>query len=274
MRVAALPNRKVEGVNTVLRAVCDKLHTLGVEVVLPQGDEFPPKDCDALFDGADLVLALGGDGTIIHAAKYAARYGMAVLGINCGHLGFMAGMEADDLSALDSLCDGSFDVSHRMMLEITVHKAEGDCILYALNEAVISRGNPSRMIRLSVFSDERPVVSYCADGVIVATPTGSTAYSLSAGGPIVDPAVNCLLVTPICPHSLHTRPYIFGADAQLTVKPESEGREVYLTVDGEEAVSLARGDTVTVRRSALCARIIQLRSTAFYEVLDRKLTDR
>jgi len=125
-----------------------------------------------------------------------------------------------------------------------------------------------------VQSDGKPVVSYRADGVIVATPTGSTAYSLSAGGPVVDPTVNCLLMTPICPHSLHTRPYIFGENACLTLCPESEGRETYLTVDGEEAVSLAYGDTITVRRSALAARIVQLRPTEFYEVLDRKLTDR
>lgn len=274
MRVAVLPNRKVKGVDTVLSAVCDKLRALGADVVLPQGTEFPPKDCDTLFSGADLIVALGGDGTLIHAAKHAARFGLAVLGINCGHLGFMAGMEAEDLSALDSLCNGDYEISHRMMLEVTVHKADGDCVLHALNEAVISRGNPSRMIRLSVLSDERPVVSYRADGVIVATPTGSTAYSLSAGGPIVDPAVNCLLVTPICPHSLHTRPYIFAENAQLTVKPESEGREVYLTVDGEEAVALAQGDTVSVRRDALTARVLRLRPAAFYEVLDQKLTDR
>lgn len=274
MRVAVLPNRQVSGVNTVLQAVCDKLQALGIEAIVAGGDTFPPHDCDALLQGADMVLALGGDGTLIHAAKHAARFDRAVLGINCGHLGFMAGMEAEDLAALDRLLTEEMKVSHRMMLEVTVHKSSGDRVLYALNEAVISRGNPSRMIRLSVHSDGHPVVTYRADGVIVATPTGSTAYSLSAGGPIVDPTVNCLLMTPICPHSLHTRPYIFGEDAQLTLRPESDGRETYLTVDGEEAVSLVGGDTVTVRRSDYTARIVQLRSAPFYEVLERKLTDR
>lgn len=274
MRVAMLPNRKVHGVDAVLSAVCEKLNMLGIAVVLPQDTHFPPKECDALFRDVDLVIALGGDGTLIHVAKHAARYGIAVLGINCGHLGFMAGMEADDLSALELLCGDTANVSHRMMLEVTVHKADGDRVLYALNEAVISRGNPSRMIHLTVSSDDHPVVSYRADGVIVATPTGSTAYSLSAGGPIVDPSVSCLLVTPICPHSLHTRPYIFGENTQLTVKPESEGREVFLTVDGEEAVALSHGDTVTVQRSSLTARVLQLRPAAFYEVLEQKLTDR
>lgn len=274
MRVALLPNRQVNGVDTVVQAVCEKLHSLGIDTVVSEDVAFPPQECEALIRDADMVLALGGDGTLIHAAKHAARYERSVLGINCGHLGFMAGMEADDLAALERLTEDNLAVSHRMMLEVTVHSAAGDRVLYALNEAVISRGNPSRMIRLSVKSDGKPVVSYCADGVIVATPTGSTAYSLSAGGPVVDPTVNCLLMTPICPHSLHTRPYIFGEDACLTLCPESDGRETYLTVDGEEAVSLACGDTVTVRRSALAARIVQLRPTAFYEVLDRKLTDR
>lgn len=274
MRVAVLPNRRVDGVDTVLQAVCNKLQTLGIDTVVSHGEAFPPHDCEDLLQACDLVLALGGDGTLIHAAKHAARFERAVLGINCGHLGFMAGMEADDLAVLDRLLTDEMTVSQRMMLEITVHKATGDRVLYALNEAVISRGNPSRMICLSVHCDDRPVVSYRADGVIVATPTGSTAYSLSAGGPIVDPTVNCLLMTPICPHSLHTRPYIFGADAELTLRPESDGRDTYLTVDGEEAVVLAHGDTVTVRRSDYAARIVQLRSTAFYEVLNRKLTDR
>ncbi len=274
MRVAILPNRQVSGVDAVVSSVCEKLHSLGIDTVVSEDTAFPPRECETLIRDADMVLALGGDGTLIHAAKHAARCERSVLGVNCGHLGFMAGMEADDLAALERLAEDTLTVSHRMMLEVTVHSAAGDRVLYALNEAVLSRGNPSRMIRLSVQSDGKPVASYCADGVIVATPTGSTAYSLSAGGPVVDPTVNCLLMTPICPHSLHTRPYIFGENACLTLCPESEGRETYLTVDGEEAVSLAYGDTVTVRRSALTARIVQLRPTEFYEVLDRKLTDR
>ncbi|MBE6768795.1 MAG: NAD(+)/NADH kinase [Ruminococcaceae bacterium] len=274
MRVAILPNRQVNGVDAVVQAVCAKLNSLGIEAVVSEDTAFPPRECEALIRDTDMVLALGGDGTLIHAAKHAARYERSVLGINCGHLGFMAGMEAEDLAALERLAEDTLAVSHRMMLEVTVHSTAGDRVLYALNEAVLSRGNPSRMIRLSVQSDGKPVVSYRADGVIVATPTGSTAYSLSAGGPVVDPTVNCLLMTPICPHSLHTRPYIFGENACLTLCPESEGRETYLTVDGEEAVSLAYGDTITVRRSALAARIVQLRPTEFYEVLDRKLTDR
>ncbi|MBE6758372.1 MAG: NAD(+)/NADH kinase [Ruminococcaceae bacterium] len=274
MRVAILPNRQVNGVDTVLKNVCEKLNSLGIEIIVSQDTAFPLQDCEALVRDADMVLALGGDGTLIHAAKHAARYERSVLGINCGHLGFMAGMEAEDLTALERLTEKELTVSHRMMLEVTVHGAAGDRVLYALNEAVLSRGNPSRMIRLSVQSDGKPVASYRADGVIVATPTGSTAYSLSAGGPVVDPTVNCLLMTPICPHSLHTRPYIFGENVCLTLHPESEGRETYLTVDGEEAVSLTCGDTVTVRRSILTARIVQLRPTEFYEVLGRKLTDR
>ncbi len=274
MRVAILPNRGVSGVEGVLQTVVEKLQLLHIDVAVAQDAAFPPSDCDVLLQEADVVLALGGDGTLIHAAKHAASFGRAVLGINCGHLGFMAGMEADDLSALDLLKTEPLPISRRMMLEVTVHSAVGERVFYALNEAVISRGNPSRMICLSVQCDGDPVVSYRADGVIVATPTGSTAYSLSAGGPVVDPTVNCLLMTPICPHSLHTRPYIFGEDVCLTLCPESEGRETYLTVDGEESVALACGDTVTVRRSTLAARIIQLRSTAFYEVLERKLTNR
>ena len=274
MRVAIVANWGADGVGAVCETVSEKMRGFGAEVLLPPEKSFPPANWNRLLEGADVVLALGGDGTLIHVAKHAARFHCPVLGINCGHLGFMAGLEVEELTNLSALMAGTYTVSERMILEITVHKQSEDLVFYALNEAVISRGNPSRMISLSVLSDDRPVASYRADGVIVATPTGSTAYSLSAGGPIVDPSVNCLLMTPICPHSLHTRPYIFGADVQLALQPNDVGREIYLTVDGEDAVSLTYGDTVTVRRSDLTAKIVQIRPAAFYEVLNQKLMDR
>lgn len=273
MRVAVLPKfiNQTTDTQSIVSAVCDELRRLGAEVCFaPDASDAH----DALLESADIVLAFGGDGTLIHAAKYAAQFDRAVLGVNCGHLGFMAGLEANELSRLSALISGDYSTQSRMMLEVTLHSADGDRVVYALNEAVISRGSLSRMIGLEVLSDDRPVVSYRADGVIVATPTGSTAYSLSAGGPIIDPSVNCLLLTPICPHSLHARSYIFGEDATLTVKPQGEERDVFLTVDGEEAIAVSPEDTITVRRSERTARMICIKPTAFYEVLNQKLIDR
>ena len=275
VRVAVFPNPKAKTAPETVDAVCEALRTLGAEVFLPQDTvNFPPLDCDELIASCDVVLTLGGDGTLMHIAKHAACLDRAVLGVNCGHLGFMAGLECDDLSRLQDMIKGKYAVEKRMMLEITLHSEKGEHTFYALNEAVISRGSVSRMIELTVKSDEHPVVTYKADGVILATPTGSTAYSLSAGGPIIDPAVNCILMTPVCPHSLHTRSYIFDAHSRLSVTPIKRHDDVYLTIDGEESIAIAEGEFVSVCQSTLSAQMIRLQSTAFYDVLNRKLMGR
>ncbi len=275
MRVAVLPNYQAEGVKDVIAPLCDALTALGAEVCLPKDNTtFPPADCDSVIVAADTVVALGGDGTLIHAAKHAAPLDRAVLGVNCGHLGFMCGMESDDLPALSRLISGEYAVSSRMMLEVTLHTGDGDRVFHALNEAVLSRGALSRMIGVTVYNGGDRVVEYRADGVILATPTGSTAYSLSAGGPVIDPSVNCMLLTPICPHSLHTRSHIFSEDAVLTVRLAGEEREAFLTVDGEDGIAVKPHETITVRRSPYAARTLRLNTDSFYEVLTRKLTDR
>ena len=146
----------------------------------------------------------------------------------------------------------------------------------ALNETVVSRDALTRMIEIDVSNHGVPMPLYQADGLIVSTPTGSTAYSLSAGGPVVDPALNCLLLTPICPHSLHTRPYIFNDDADLSIQPRwrEDGPRVFLTVDGEEAVAIENGAEIRITRSEKRAAFIKLQHRSFYEILDRKLTNR
>jgi len=158
------------------------------------------------------------------------------------------------------------------MLEVILQRDGEKQSLMALNEVVVSHGVLSRLVQLEVFSDGDPVTTYRADGVIVATPTGSTAYSLSAGGPIVDPSLECLLLTPICPHTMHARPYLFSDKASLSVRTASEA---YLTVDAEQAIELAAGDFVTVRRHPIMAQLISLKEEdAFYDILTQKLIDR
>ena len=277
LRVVVITNEKASGVAAAIGPVREALAGLGAEVLLPKpGCAFPENADDRLLSAGDLVIALGGDGTIIHTAKRAAPLGKAVLGINCGTLGFMAGLEADELPRLADLIEGRYTVEKRMMLSVRLCPAEGEPVDFqALNEAVLARGPQSRMVKIAVSSGQEPVASYSADGVIVATPTGSTAYSLSAGGPIVDPAVDCLLLTPVCPHSLYARSYIFSAEAKLALRPEkSRGEEAYLTVDGEESVRVGLGDTVHIARSSYPACLIRIKEQPFYQTLEQKLTTR
>lgn len=275
MRIAVIANGQTAGVTDALEPVCRRLRALGAEVLTTAlSGTFPPDTADEQIAAAELVVALGGDGTIIHIAKRAAVCGKAVLGINCGQLGFMAGLETDELDRLDGLLNGHYRIETRMMLRVRRESPDGTQEFHALNEAVVSRGDLSRMVELEIENRAQPVVRYRADGVIVSTPTGSTAYSLSAGGPVVDPAVDCLLLTPICPHSLHSRPYIFGADAELSVRAHQRGHHAFLTVDGEEGVAVTEADRVLVSRSELSARLIQMKERAFHEVLSQKLLDR
>ncbi len=274
MNITVIPNTKTADGKEAFLQVQQALSAMDVTVTVPCDEAFPPRDMAELLENCDVAIAIGGDGTIIHTAKSAAAFGKPVLGINSGRLGFTAGLELSELSELNRLIGGDYDIEERMLLDICVDTESGTEQYSALNEAVISRGALSRMIEVHVKNGEKPVSTYQADGVIVATPTGSTAYSLSAGGPIVDTALRCLLLTPVCPHSLHSRPYIFDQDAVLTLTPERSESSVFVTVDGEEAICIGEGGWVRVSRSDTCAKLIKLKQKPFYQVLDDKLTNR
>lgn len=277
MLIAVVPNQVKSENNTLAQAVATRLAQLGadVRVVCSEGNLPAMAQLAEALDGCDMAVAIGGDGTIVHVAKAAAEVGCPVLGINAGHLGFLAGLEADELDALPALLKGDYAVDERALLQVTVHKAEGDVTRYALNEAVISRGGLSRLVDVVVSADGGEVLSCRGDGVIIATPTGSTAYSLSAGGPVVDPSVDCVLLTPVCPHSLDSRPRVWPGGVVLTATAvAADGSAAYVTVDGEENIPLAPTDTVTISRAEKAVRLLRLRCDTFYERLRRKLTDR
>lgn len=220
----------------------------------------------------DCIVAIGGDGTIMHIAKQAASLCIPVLGINGGKLGFLAGMEMDEPHLLQDLVDGKYTTEERLLLDVTVKGTNKSYL--AMNEAVVSRGALSRLIDVAVTSGEREIMSCRADGVMVATPTGSTAYSLSAGGPVVDPQVPCLLLTPICPHSLYARSYVLPAQTELCVCTTDGKGETFLTVDGEMEVPLTTDGAICVKRSDFTAKLIRLQARTFYDVLDKKLIGR
>ncbi len=272
MKVAYVVNTLAGGALAAAPKLEAALRELGVDLVeLSWKDGAPENDDTALLSSCDVAVVLGGDGSIMHIAKTAAAFDVPVLGINGGTIGFMAGLEMNQLDRLSRLLEGRYTVETRMMLEVLLERGDETMAFTALNEAVVSHGNLSRLVRLEVFSDDHPVTTYRADGVIVATPTGSTAYSLSAGGPIVDPALSCMLLTPVCPHAMHTRPYIFTDRVSLSIKADSSA---YLTVDSEQAVPLGDSDRVVIRRSATDAKLISLKEDAFYDILTQKLIDR
>ena len=224
---------------------------------------------------ADLAIVLGGDGTILRFSHAAASCNLPILGINCGNLGYMAEANASLASELKLLVSGDYSVEERMMISATVLR-NGQEVIHAdcLNDAVVCYGKVPHLVSFSLSESGRAVASYNADGLIFSTPTGSTAYSLSAGGPILDPVLEAIAVTPVCAHSLTARPMVFSASAQLslTVCSQKKG-EAYLTLDGGQNVQLFLGDQVLISRSLQKTRLIRFSSTPFVNVLAAKLNN-
>ena len=228
-----------------------------------------------LFDSCDMAVTVGGDGTIIHAAKHAAQADKPLIGVNVGRLGFAAEVEPDKITDLLRLISGDYEIRDRMLLDVTVRRGGSEKKYIAVNEATVARGQLSRIIDISVSLDDSPISTYRADGLLFSTPTGSTAYSLSAGGPVIYPEMKCILLTPICPHSLISRSVVFGGDAVLTaiVQPSDEIPAI-LSVDGEINIEISPEDIVTVKRSPLKLKLITLYERNFYQLLNEKLKER
>jgi len=258
------------------------LHEMGFETVVcsPFKDQkegaFADYDVRPLpqeMKNADMLITFGGDGTILHLARLVALNQVPVLGINMGGLGFVAELEASELDALWKLKDWDFDVEHRMMLDVAVIR-DGRQIYtnLGLNDAVIREGPISHVIHLKISSDGRHLADIAGDGVIVATPTGSTAYSLSAGGPVVEPVAQTMVVTPICTHNMRFSSYVLSPEHTLTVELERNGRKpVYLFVDESRAFALRSDDKVVVRRSKYVTTLVRLTERSFCEIFAQKM---
>lgn len=238
----------------------------GAEVVKAYLNElltFSAKNKDGidLYKDSDIIVVVGGDGTIIHSAKHAAVYNKPVLGINAGRMGYLAGLEENELFLISELLKGNYTVTERMMLSVMV---EGDNTYYALNDAVISKGALSRMIDINVVV-QNEVLNYRADGFIVSTPTGSTAYSLSAGGPVVDPKLESIILTPISPQSLSARPIILSSAETVSVSADApDNTGVFLTLDGEKVVDVSHNKTIIIKKASnLSVKLIKLNNGSF-----------
>ena len=281
MKIAVIPNLTREYALKTTEDVIIHLKNNGAQVILA---DYAAEECvfddvefmsvDKAVKACDVVIAIGGDGTILHSGNIAASYGKPILGINAGKLGFMAGLERNELDLLSCLFDGNYSIDKRMMLDVMVFDEFGLCIqrFNCINDAVFVRRVNRTIIEVTVESNVRLVNNYWGDGVIFATPTGSTAYSLSAGGPVVAPTIESIILTPICTHSLFSHPIIFRPDERMRVYATKEDEtELCVSCDGETPVSIGAGCSVVVQKSALAADFIRIKSDSFIEILNSKM---
>lgn len=281
-RVIVTPNPYRDKNFATVRRAMDILRASGLDVRLCLPFEVDksyelPRDLrfsrlDRELPNADMVICFGGDGTILHMAKAATRHNLPILGVNIGTMGFMAELESSELDQLSRLSKGDYTLDKRMMLDVSV--LQGDKVLFhdlCLNDAVVTKGAIARVVHLSVKCDGVQAMEFGGDGVIVATPTGSTAYSLSAGGPIVEPEANNILVTPICAHDVGSRCMVASEKRVITVElTRNARRNAYLSVDGGRALRLNLGDKTIIRKADLTTKLVRLQERSFYDLVNMK----
>ncbi|MBE6942685.1 MAG: NAD(+)/NADH kinase [Ruminococcaceae bacterium] len=281
-KIILTPNPYRDKNFSVVRNARDILMEAGFEIKICLPFELErvsdlPKDIrfhrlDRELPGAFMVVCFGGDGTILHMAKAATRQGVPILGVNMGTLGFMAELENSELFMLKKLAIGEYTLDERMMLDVTVYR-DRDIIFHdiCLNDVVLTKGAVARVVQLNVRCDNVQAMECNGDGIIVATPTGSTAYNLSAGGPVVEPEAANILITPICAHDMVSRS-IVASDKRVISVELSPGtrRSAYLSVDGGKALRINAGDIATVKRSPLTTKLVRLKDRSFYDVINQK----
>ena len=275
MKIAIAPNPVKKQAPSLAEEAARLLVASGCETVSISGmygEGSQRGEAAKLLRDCDVLLAVGGDGTIISAAKLAAELNIPLLGLNAGKLGFTAGLEPGQLHLLPKLITRRRHEERRMMLAVSLYSEEDQRRFYALNDAVVS-AELAKIVEYRMAIGGNSSYLYRADGFLVATPTGSTAYSLSAGGPVVEPTLDCMIYTPICPHSLFNRSVAFAPDTRLVVDiPRNRGR-LFLTVDGAEPVELRAGDRLVFTRARRYARFIKLTNNSFYDILNQKLLE-
>ena len=277
MVVAVLPNLDKPGCSEVVEKSSVILNKEGIKSYIPDtivAAGYIPLPEEELYKVADVIITIGGDGTIIRYAKAAAKYNKPVLGINAGRMGYLANLEQNELELISKLKGGNYFTERRMMLSVNVVENGQTVGEYtALNDAVITSGFISRIIDVSanVAGDS---ISYRADGIIISTPTGSTAYSMSAGGPIIDPLMQSMCITPICSHSLAAKPILMSANSTIKLKAFSKKRtEIFLTVDGRKVCSVKPYTEIYIKKSPEFVQLIRLNNRSFYKTLSYKFKD-
>lgn len=281
MRIVLMPNTTKAKAADVTNEICKQLDSLGSEYCFDkkyynefcntkavfESDEVTIPECDA-------IIAVGGDGSIIHAAKSAVKYNKPILGVNSGRLAFMAGLENDELPLLSKLIEGDYQLDKRFLLKTEI--CEGDKVIssdFALNDCFITNEEKQRMTAINLALNGNTLNSYLCDGIILSTPTGSTAYSLSAGGPVVDPELESIIFTPVCPHSLMARSIMFKPEDKITVYSD-EGECLYYSNDGLSPIKIGGNCNISVSGADVTANFIRIKSDNFIDILYRKLAQR
>ena len=285
--IAIIPNLPFGDTVGVTEKIIEMFSEEEVRLILPdatkkylkQSENVEFASYEELMEACDIVIAVGGDGTVTAYASDAAKHNKPILGINAGHLGFLSGLEKTEISALSSLLKGEYKIKQRMMLRATVYDDKGKVLSseYCVNDAFIGRAHHSRMVDLRVELDNKLLSDYRADGVIIATPTGSTAYSMSAGGPVVDPLIECMIVTPVCSHSLTARSVVCSSESTVVIRNHSsinDVRQIALITDSKAAIEIPYGGKVEIKKAEIPVSFISIKKQSFYEVLKEKMIER
>ena len=280
MKIGIVPNFTREKTLDVFNDTISYLEKYKIEYYFDSEDSksYPifiddNKIIDNIYQNTDLVIVIGGDGSFIHAAKDAAVHKKSVLCINAGNLAFLAGLEGNELTLLEKLITGDYLKDRRMMLEVILKDDSGEKLLgYCLNDVVIARYGEIKLIDLDLYCSDRKINSYRGDGVIISTPTGSTAYSWSAGGPVIDPDLKCITLTPICTHSPLNRTFVFNEKSVITVKSSKTSQKICLSTDGDKSLELNENFEIVIKKSDYYAEFIRIKSDEFFDILNQKLT--
>ena len=279
LRIGIFPNMAKKEIENILEKMINFLQTQNVEVFLPEKVRVIGKfnkfivDNNFLYSNIDIALTLGGDGTLLSTGRKFASKGVPLCGINLGRVGFLAEIETDEIiDKLTKIINNNYFIEKSLMLEGVVYR-NGEKIFSAeaINDIVVTKSGLSRMIKLKLLIDDILTAEYQADGIIFATSTGSTAYSLSAGGPIINPSLKVMLITPICPHSVNARPLIIDENEEIKLKVSARHNDIGLTVDGQIVYPLLPGDLITIKKSLLTADFIRFTDKNYYKTIKKKL---
>lgn len=285
MKIVLCPNPYRDTGMRCTKRAADILTESGAEVViclpfdlntqdkLEMPAQYRSGELNKELSNADMLICFGGDGTILHAAKHAYKFGVPLLGVNMGSVGFMAEIESSELQFLRKITNREYKEENRMMLDACVKR--GERIIFkdiALNDIAITKGSVARIVEVSLYGDGVHIADYAGDGVIISTPTGSTAYSMSAGGPIVEPTAENIIITPICAHVLTARSLVLDPNRLVSAKMISANRKsTFFSADGGRSVRLYPGDVVEVRKSKKVSKLVRFNGKTFYQTLSRKL---
>ena len=277
-RIGIIAKKRIEALDLIGRVVAylsEKGCELLIDKSLPHVDDrCRPVLSEVMAQQVDLIIVFGGDGTLLSVARLEHIEKIPVIAVNLGDLGFLAEISADEIiDVLEKVFSGDYDLDRRMMLEAMLIKKgdERGVTFQALNDVVVNKGALARMMDLDTYVNDHYLNHFKADGLIVCTPTGSTGYSLSAGGPIVYPSLNLFTITPICPHTLTNRPLIISDESIIRIELMSESEDVYITLDGQVGVRMERYDRVIVRKSEKTLSLVKTPFCSYFEILKKKL---